>query len=168
MGKATRHIPTDRVIDGIDQTALFLKGDTHSRRDYVHIYAGPELGASIKDEFKRHWITGDAGDKSGVAAAYYNILHDTREHNPLMVHVFHLQEEFNRMRKRHELMKREFPDHKAAHGVPYTGISNARPETKALWKEPAAIQELPFNLKDLIEFEVPWDDLDIGQRVREN
>ena len=35
LAGATRHIPTDRVIDGIDQTALLLSGDTHSRRDYV-------------------------------------------------------------------------------------------------------------------------------------
>jgi hypothetical protein len=45
-----------------------------------------------------------------------------------------------------ELMKREFPDHEAAHGVPYTGISNARPETKDLWKEPAALKELRCGL----------------------
>ena len=41
LGKATQYIPRDRVIDGVDQTALFLKGDTHSRRDYVMIYQGP-------------------------------------------------------------------------------------------------------------------------------
>ena len=44
-----------------------------------------------------------------------------------MVHVFHLQEEFNRMRKRHELMKTKYPDHEEAQGIPDTGITNARP-----------------------------------------
>ena len=43
LGGATKHIPTDRIIDGVDQTSLLLNGDTHSRRDYVHIYTGPCL-----------------------------------------------------------------------------------------------------------------------------
>ena len=33
--------PRDRIIDGVDQTALLINGDTHSRRDHVFIYAGP-------------------------------------------------------------------------------------------------------------------------------
>ena len=37
LAGATEHIPTDRIIDGLDQTALFLEGDTHGRRDYVFI-----------------------------------------------------------------------------------------------------------------------------------
>jgi hypothetical protein len=48
LGGALEHVPTDRIIDGIDQTALFLKGDTFSRRDYVHIYTGPILAATVK------------------------------------------------------------------------------------------------------------------------
>ena len=37
-----------QVIDGIDQTVLLMDGDTHGRRDYVFIYAGHELGATVK------------------------------------------------------------------------------------------------------------------------
>jgi arylsulfatase A-like enzyme len=48
LGGATQYILTDRIIDGIDQTALFLKGDTFSRRDYVFIYTGPVLAATVK------------------------------------------------------------------------------------------------------------------------
>jgi arylsulfatase len=41
-------IPRDRVIDGIDQTALLLNGDTHGQRDYVHIYnRHPPFGAGF-------------------------------------------------------------------------------------------------------------------------
>ena len=29
------------------------------------------------------------------------------------------------------------------------------------------MKELPFSYKDLIEFDVEWDDLDIGQSVRD-
>ena len=47
LGGAKQHIPTDRVIDGIDQTSLLINGDTFSRRDHYFIYAGPSLGATV-------------------------------------------------------------------------------------------------------------------------
>jgi hypothetical protein len=51
------NIPTDRVIDGIDQTALLLNGDTHRRRDYVFIYQGHTLGATFKGRYKQFRTT---------------------------------------------------------------------------------------------------------------
>ena len=69
LAGATDAIPTDRVIDGVDQTSLLFNGDTHSRRDYVFIYAGPNLGATVKGNYKRHWISPDpAGEASGIPA----------------------------------------------------------------------------------------------------
>ncbi len=53
LGGATDNIPTDRIIDGIDQTALFLKGDTFGRRDYVFIYTGNILAATVKGPLGR-------------------------------------------------------------------------------------------------------------------
>jgi arylsulfatase A-like enzyme len=38
-------IPSDRVTDGIDQTALLLLGEGHSRRNYMFHYSGDHLGA---------------------------------------------------------------------------------------------------------------------------
>jgi arylsulfatase len=35
VAQATEYIPRDRVIDGIDQTAMLLNGEHHGRRDYV-------------------------------------------------------------------------------------------------------------------------------------
>ena len=67
LAGALQHIPTDRVIDGVDQTALLLKGDTHGRRDYVFIYAGPRLGATVKGNFKRHWISPDPSAKPAAS-----------------------------------------------------------------------------------------------------
>ena len=49
---ATDKIPTDRIIDGIDQTALMLEGDTHGRRDYIFIYSVDSLKAVVKEQFK--------------------------------------------------------------------------------------------------------------------
>ena len=42
---ATDKIPSDRVMDGVDQTALLLLGEGHSRRDYMFHYSGGKLGA---------------------------------------------------------------------------------------------------------------------------
>lgn len=54
LGGATENIPTDCIIDGIDQTALFLKGDTFGRRDCVFIYTGNILAATVKGRDQRH------------------------------------------------------------------------------------------------------------------
>ena len=54
LAGATEYIPTDRVIDGIDQTALLINGDTKGRRDHVFIYAGPRLGATVKGNYKSY------------------------------------------------------------------------------------------------------------------
>jgi arylsulfatase len=47
------------------------------------------------------------------------------------------------MCERHELFKKAYPDQENAHGIPYTGLSNARPETleivKRLKREKAAM-----------------------------
>jgi arylsulfatase len=45
LGGALEHVPQDRVTDGIDQTALLLKGEGHSRRNYMFHYSGGQLGA---------------------------------------------------------------------------------------------------------------------------
>jgi arylsulfatase A-like enzyme len=45
LAGAVDNIPSDRVVDGVDQTALLLLGDGHSRRDYAFYYSGPKLGA---------------------------------------------------------------------------------------------------------------------------
>ena len=156
LAGATKHIPGDRVIDGIDQTALLLNGDTHSRRDYVFIYTGHELGATVKGRYKRHWI--GAGDvaASGMPEAYYDLFTDIREDNPMLVPMIHTQGQFNRMRARHELMKKKYPDKKKAFGIPYTGLTNARPETRAIGDHiKRNIENLPFDVREYLEFEIP-------------
>ena len=153
-------IPTDRVIDGIDQTALLLNGDTHSRRDHVFIYAGPNLGATVKGNFKRHWISPDSvGEASGIAAGFYFLPSDPREKSPMMTNLIHLKSPFNRMRLRHLLWKTKYPDQKERHGIPWTGIENATSEVKALAKPPVDLKKLPFNALDYIEHldELPFD-----------
>lgn len=48
IGDATQHIPNDRIIDGLDQSSLLLKGDSHGRRDDVQIYTGTIHAATVK------------------------------------------------------------------------------------------------------------------------
>ncbi len=143
LGGATRHIPTDRVIDGIDQTELLLAGDSHGRRDYVHIYQGNTLAATIKGRYKRHWLGLPDGAASGISPAYYDLYQDPRERNPQMLPMIHFQGQFTAMRERHEAFKKKYPDRENARGIPYTGLSNARPETleikKRLEREKAAM-----------------------------
>jgi len=134
LGGATKYIPTDRIIDGIDQTELLLEGDTHSRRDYVHIYQGHTLAATVKGRYKRHWIGLGDGAASGISPAYYDLYQDPHEKNPQMIPMIHFQGQFTAMRERHEMFKKAYPDSENARGIPYTGLSNARPETLEIVK----------------------------------
>ncbi|MHC5115161.1 MAG: sulfatase-like hydrolase/transferase, partial [Planctomycetota bacterium] len=157
---AIDHIPTNRVIDGVDQTALIMNGDTHGRRDYVFIYAGPNLGATVKGNYKRHWISPDpVGEASGIGAAFYFLPADPREYSPLLVNLIHLKSPFNRMKLRHELWKKRYPDSSEKHGIPWTGIANATPEVEALARPGVKFRELPFDPFEYVEHldELPFD-----------
>jgi len=166
LAGATKNIPTDRIVDGVDQTSLLLNGDTFSRRDHVFIYAGPNLGATVKGNYKRHWISSDSvGEGSGIPAAFYFLLADPREKTPLMANMIHLKSPFNRMKLRHELWKRKYPDSHEKHGIPWTGIANATPEVKALANPRINRKKLPFDPLEYIEKlgELPFDpNLDPG------
>jgi len=170
LAGATNGVPNDRVIDGIDQTALLMKGDTYSRRDHVFIYAGPNLGATVKGNYKRHWISSDPiGEASGIAAGFFFLPSDPREKSPMLVNLIHLKSPFNRMRVRHDLWKKRYPDQKERHGIPWTGIENATPEVKALAKPPLDLKQLPFDPLEYIEHldELPFDrnaDPGLGER----
>lgn len=98
LAGAEEAIPTDRVIDGADQRSLLLNGDTFSRRDHVFIYAGPNLGANVKGNYKRHWISADpSGEASRIPARFYFLPSDPREKSPMLANLIHLKSPFNRM-----------------------------------------------------------------------
>ena len=160
MARSSSTCPTDRVIDGIDQTALLLNGDTHGRRDYVFIYAGPNLGATVKGSYKRHWISPDpVGEASGIGAAFFFLPADPREKTPMLVNLIHLKSPFNRMRLRHELWKQRYPDDTERHGIPWTGISNASAEIQDLARPRMDLSALPFDPLQYIEHldQIPFD-----------
>ena len=157
LAGATDRIPTDRIIDGIDQTALLLNGDTNGRRDYNFVYTGNILAATIKGRYKRIWV----GDHPGLpGAAFYDLTNDPREKNPALVPFLGTSSSFTTMRKRHEMWKQKYPDRKTKRGVPFTGIANARQATKDLSNPPVDLEKLPFDPLEYLDFELPWDGLD--------
>lgn len=124
---ATNLIPTDRVIDGVDQTALLLEGETHGRRDYVYIYEGFTLRSIVKQKFKMHM---PAPGMPGAAAPIYDLNRDPREENPLIEVALWSGASFQDMLKRHMIMMKKYPNNPIGTDKPYGGIDNLRPETK--------------------------------------
>jgi len=58
-------------------------------------------------------------------------------------------------------MKRKYPDKRKSYGIPYAGLSNARPETKAIADQVKRnIKNMPFDVKKYIEFEIPGSKAD--------
>ena len=115
-----------------------------------------QSGAVIKDQFKFHVINSDSGGSTGIAQAYYDLYQDPKEKNPHLVPLIHTQGQFNRMIFRHNLMKEKYPDSKNGKGIPLTGISNARPETKAIKDQvEKAMKLLPIDFNEYINYDDP-------------
>jgi len=150
---ASNNIPTDRVVDGVDQTSLLLNGDTFSRRDYVFIYTGPVLAATVKGRYKRHLI----GDNLGLSGpAFYDLYTDPREVSGKLVPMLPALGMFNIMKARHQLWMEKYPNTPEARGWPLVGIANARPETIAATKPRVDVSKLPFDPRDFIKQLPAW------------
>ena len=76
---ATDGIPTDRVIDGIDQSALLLLGEGHGHRDYVFHYNRAKLEAVRKDQIKLNMTP---RNPEFHFVEVYNLYHDPAERFP--------------------------------------------------------------------------------------
>ena len=134
---AEEHIPTDRLIDGVDQSALLFLGETHGRRDYVFIYEGPVLRSVVKQQFKMHV---PPPGSNPIGAAIFDLYKNPREDRPQdsILYGVGFGAKFVMMLKRHMGMKQRFPDRQPGRDLPYKGIENLRPETKALVRSMAA------------------------------
>ncbi len=140
LGGATGEIPRDRIIDGLDQTSLLLEGDTHGRRDYVFIYNINKLEAVVKEQYKLAIPGGNI--ENAILADFFDLFRDPQEKYPVSTEIGAWGgAKFVRMIQRHMQRKAEYPDEGPATGVPYDGIENLRPESKA------AVQEFLFMMK---------------------
>jgi arylsulfatase len=140
LGGATDRIPTDRIIDGIDQTALMLNGDTHGRRDHVFLYNINKLEAVVKEQFKLAIPGGNI--ENAILADFYDLFRDPQERYPVSTEIGAWGgAKFVRMIQRHMKRKAKYPDEGPATGMPYEGIENLRPESKA------AVQEFLFMMQ---------------------
>ena len=157
LGEATKAIPRDRIIDGVNQTALFFEGDGESRRDYVHIYTGPELAATVKGRYKKRWrdaLPGLSGPE------FHDLYNDPREHNGKLLPMFPAKSMFNQMKARHMLWAEKYPHKGQNRDWPLCGIENARPATKAACE--GRIKDMPFDPNEVIRQMPEFDNTDAG------
>jgi len=96
------NIPSDRVVDGVDQTALLMFGEDHGRRDYVFLYNKGELEAVRKDWIKIH-LGGD------VLLTQYNLMHDPAERYPGELRYIPFVYGIGRMIQEHNKLIEKFP-----------------------------------------------------------
>ncbi len=128
LAGAEQHIPRDRIIDGLDQSALVLLGENHGRRDSVYIYEGPTLRSVVKQKFKMHL---PAPGVPGAGAPMFDLHRDPREENPLLGIALWAGASFQDMIKRHKIAIAKHPHAMIGRDRPYGGISNLRPESVA-------------------------------------
>jgi arylsulfatase len=139
IAQAAQYIPRDRIIDGVDQVPLLLMGDGKGRRDYVHVYDGPNLAATIKEQYKVQWPSPGA---AAWSMKIFDLYRDPRELHPLKTQMMWSVESFIEMRVRHNAFKKKYPDRPETKGAPYAGIENLRPETKEMLEAYYAAQKL--------------------------
>lgn len=129
MGGAIDEIPTDRVIDGLDQSALFLNGEGNGRRDYVFIYSSDTLRAVVKQKFKLEIPPPGA---PGVAAAVYDVQRDPREESPMLPIALWASASYQDIIARHKMNMAKYPNAEVGRDRPYSGIDNLRPESEEM------------------------------------
>ena len=112
IGGVMDKIPTDRVTDGIDQTAFLLMGEDHSRRDYMFHYSGTDIGAVRFGKLKMHFY----GMQGGLPKFdMYNILRDPREEIGSKIGIYpylHTPVPFSQLVQSHLELMQQFPDRK--------------------------------------------------------
>ncbi len=125
---AESHIPTDRLVDGVDQSASILfEDETKGRRDSVIIYSVDKPKAIVKDKLR---LNLPPPGESPILAEFYDIYRDTHEKYPVSTEVGAWGgQEFVRILGRHLARKEKYPDQPPAFGMPYEGVENMRPET---------------------------------------
>jgi len=100
-------IPSDRIVDGIDQTALLLNGNGHGRRNYIFHYSGNELQAVRMNQMKLHIKPGAKGGLPNMEV--YNITRDPGEKFGAMYHQLWTVVPFQRLIQQHKALIKKYP-----------------------------------------------------------
>ena len=94
----------------------------------------------IKEQYKLAIPGGNI--ENAILANFYDLFRDTREEWPVSTEIGAWGgAKFVRMLQSHMMRKQKYPSEGPATGMPYDGITNLRPETKA------AVQEFLFMMK---------------------
>jgi arylsulfatase len=105
LAGAMDEIPTDRIVDGLEQSA-YLMSDAATRRDYMFHYSGNHLGAVRAGQFKRHM----AGGHGGLPGkAFFDVYKDPREEHGVMVQMLWAWVPFDDLVGMHNKAIKEYP-----------------------------------------------------------
>ena len=110
LGGALGNIPSDRVVDGVDQTALLLLGEGHSRRNYMFYYRGSNLGAVRWMDIKALIEGPGHGGLPGLTMC--NIVRDPGEKHCSMYPYLWTVSPFQNLVKSHMALIEKFPNRK--------------------------------------------------------
>ena len=83
LGGALDKIPSDRIVDGADQTALLLLGKGHSRRDDIFYDSGSQL-AAVRWRDMKALIEGPGAWRPAGA---HHVQHQARPGREVLLHV---------------------------------------------------------------------------------
>ena len=104
-------IPSDRVTDGIDQTAFLLFGEGYSHRGYMFYYSGPKIGAVRLGPYKALFDSHSAG--GGLPKmSVYNIMRDPKETHGAMYNYLWFLTPLQNVMQEHQKQIQKFPHRK--------------------------------------------------------
>jgi arylsulfatase len=115
LGGAMKHVPSNRVTDGIDQTALLLLGEGHSRRHYMFHYSGGQIGAVRYGDFKIHIKPGGHGGLPNME--FYNVRRDPAEKRGEFYPGLYAVTPLQNLLRGHMMLIRKFP-HRVSKTMP--------------------------------------------------
>jgi len=109
----------------------------------VFLYNINTLEAVVKEQYKLAIPGGSI--QNAILADFYDLNRDTREEWPVSTEVGAWGgAKFVRMIQRHLARKQKFPDEGPPTGMPYKGIENLRPESKAAVEQFLYMQKTPI------------------------